>query len=86
MLIIGDLNSTPWSPRFETLTRNGGLVNSQNGFGVQASWPSGIGFFGIPIDHALHGEELTTVERSLGPGYGSAHRSLYITVALSSED
>jgi endonuclease/exonuclease/phosphatase (EEP) superfamily protein YafD len=86
VLIVGDLNNTPWSPGFRMLEEDGNLVNSQRGFGVQASWPSWVGLLGIPIDHALHSQELTTIQRTLGSGYGSAHRSLAVTVALSDDD
>jgi endonuclease/exonuclease/phosphatase (EEP) superfamily protein YafD len=86
VLIVGDLNNTPWSPGFRMLEEDGNLVNSQRGFGVQASWPSWMGFLGIPIDHALHSQDLHTVQRTLGSGYGSAHRSLRVTVALNGDD
>jgi len=82
VLIVGDLNNTSWSPEFEVFTEMGSLVNSQLGYGVQATWPAGMGFLGIPIDHAVHSAELTTIGRSLGSGYGSEHRSLQVSVAL----
>ena len=82
VVIVGDLNSTPWSPVFRELLRDGGLINSQSGFGIQASWPALLGPLGIPIDHVLHSEELTTLDRTLGPGYGSSHRSLQVAIGL----
>lgn len=82
VVVVGDLNATPWSPGFRTLLRDAGLVNSQEGFGIQASWPRVLGPLGIPIDHALHSKDLTTVDRALGPGYGSDHRSLHVAIAL----
>jgi len=81
VLIVGDLNNTSWSFEFEVFTERGRLVNSQLGYGVQATWPARMGFLGIPIDHAVHSAELTTIDRSLGSGYGSEHRSLQVSVA-----
>lgn len=86
VVIIGDLNATPWSTDMGRLLENGGLVNSQKGFGLQASWPAILGPLGIPIDHALHGTELVTVNRSVGPSYGSDHRSLLVSVAVDEPD
>jgi endonuclease/exonuclease/phosphatase (EEP) superfamily protein YafD len=86
VVVLGDLNATPWSSAFQMLTAEGDLVNSQKGFGVQASWPAFLGPFGVPIDHVLHSQGLTTVERSLGPGYGSEHRSVHVAIALAEAD
>lgn len=86
VVVLGDLNATPWSSVFQKLLTEGGLVNSQKGFGIQASWPASLGPLGIPIDHVLHSPRLTTVERSLGPGYGSEHRSIHAAIALTETD
>lgn len=83
VVVLGDLNATPWSAGFRRLLEEGELANSQKGFGIQASWPAFLGPLGIPIDHALYSDGLITVERFLGSGYGSEHRSLHVTFALS---
>ncbi len=84
VLLVGDLNATPWSHAFRGLIREAGLKDSlRQGFGLQPSWPSPWHHLGIPIDHALHTPELVTVERYLGPSLGSDHRALHITVALA---
>ena len=85
-IVVGDLNSTPWSPVFRSLLEEGGLTNSQVGYGVQATWPVIMGPAGVPIDHLLHSSELTTVERDTGPGYGSSHRSIHVGVAMASSN
>lgn len=81
VVIVGDLNATPWSQGLRTLLDEGGLTNSQRGYGVAATWPAMAGPLGIPIDHALLSPELTVVQRFLGPGFGSSHRALHVTVA-----
>lgn len=80
-VVIGDLNATPWSHRFRGLCAATGLEDSRLGFGVQASWPSELGWAGIPIDHALVSAELTVVHRSVGPDVGSDHRPIVVELA-----
>ncbi|HWV58305.1 MAG TPA: endonuclease/exonuclease/phosphatase family protein [Longimicrobiales bacterium] len=81
VLVVGDLNATPWSHAFRALISDSGLVNSLVGAGLQPSWPAVLGPLGIPIDHALHSPALVTVSRELGPSFGSEHRSVIVTVA-----
>ncbi|MDH3982180.1 MAG: hypothetical protein OES84_04685, partial [Kiritimatiellaceae bacterium] len=38
VLLIGDLNTTPWSSHFQTMEKESGLKNSMKGFGFQPSW------------------------------------------------
>ena len=65
---------------FTSLLENGRLINSQRGFGIQSSWPAGLWPLSIPIDHAVHGQALTTVERFVGPFLGSDHRPLHLRI------
>ncbi len=80
--VIGDFNATPWSSPMRQLIQSSGLKNSQRGFGIQATWPSGAGPLAIPIDHCLHSANLTTVSRAVGDDYyGSDHRPLAVELA-----
>ena len=81
VVVTGDFNASTWSRGFSLVDDEADLVNSQKGFGVQASWPAGFTLFGIPIDHLVHSPELTTVDRRLGESLGSDHFSLFVTVA-----
>jgi hypothetical protein len=80
VVVVGDLNITPWSHAFRSLER-AGLRNSQRGFGLQATWPAGYGPFMVPIDHALHSRDLTVTHREVGPAHGSSHRSVLVELA-----
>jgi len=73
VLLIGDLNASPWSAHFTRLVRDSGLKNSMKGFGFQPSWPSGNRFLRIPIDHFLHSPEITIHSRAVGGKVGSDH-------------
>jgi endonuclease/exonuclease/phosphatase (EEP) superfamily protein YafD len=80
---IGDLNATPWSPRLqEPCSTTAELVDSQLGHGLQPSYPATRGRLGLAIDHVLHTDELTTIERELGPAFGSDHRMVHARLAL----
>jgi endonuclease/exonuclease/phosphatase (EEP) superfamily protein YafD len=72
-LLIGDLNTSPWSPHFKDLLAKSQLKNSMKGFGFQPTWPSGSRFLRIPLDHMLHSEGIIIHNRAvLGP-IGSDH-------------
>ncbi|NIR40837.1 MAG: hypothetical protein GWN07_33670, partial [Actinobacteria bacterium] len=44
------------------------LVNSQIGNGIGATWPAQLWWpVRIPLDHVLHTDDLTAVEREIGP-------------------
>ena len=40
VVVLGDLNVTPWSPHFSRLLSDSGLQDSAHGFGVQPTWPT----------------------------------------------
>jgi len=81
VILVGDLNTTPWSHHFESLIRDAELVDSSRGFGLQPSWPSDLLPLRIPIDHCLLSADLRTVSRELGPRIGSDHLPLLVEVA-----
>lgn len=80
VVVVGDLNATPWSTAFRDLARTADLANSQRGFGVAPTWEVGR-FWAVPIDHLLHSDDLVTVDREVGPDLGSDHRPLLVEVA-----
>ena len=82
-ILVGDLNITPWSPYFNDLIRNTGLKDSRNGFGIQASWPSYLLPFLIPLDHCLVDPSIQVRDRRLGPNIGSDHYPILLELALS---
>lgn len=82
VMVVGDLNVTPWSWPFRMLTE-AGLRNSQIGFGLQASFPAtSIFLVRVPIDHLLHSEALLVRDRYLGPALGSDHFPLVVDIQL----
>lgn len=81
VLILGDLNATPWCPPLRRLLATAHLRTAAGGGSVLAgSWPVAIPFLRIPLDHALLNEELGGTSYRLGPDIGSDHYPLIIEV------
>ena len=82
VLLLGDLNTTPWGHSFRALLRESGLRNSMNGFGVQTTWPTGNWFLRIPLDHVLHSPEIQIDDRRVGSDGGSDHLPVIIQFSI----
>lgn len=76
VLLMGDLNATPWSVGMRLITARGLEFGSVDPPWVP-TWRAGS-IFAIPIDHALVTMPLAVTRRLVGPDVGSDHRSLLI--------
>ncbi len=83
LVLVGDLNATPWSPMFRDLLRLSKLRDSRVGFGLQASWPVWVPLIRIPIDHCLVSSDLMVHRRARGPSIGSDHFPVFLDFSLS---
>ena len=81
-LVLGDLNTTPFSPHFQQLLKETSLLDSTQGFGFQPSWNVGNPLFSLPIDHALHHPNIQINQRQIGNDIGSDHRPLILDFHL----
>lgn len=94
LLLVGDLNTTPWSAPFRQLIQTTPLYDSQLGQGIQATWPVFYAPWGqqqfwgllkalrIPIDHVLLSPEWQVITRQVGPAVGSDHLPVWLELAL----
>jgi len=73
VLLLGDLNVSPWSSHFRHLLRESGLRDSLQGRGVHPTWPTFNPLMRIPIDHCLYSPGIEIVKRQTGPHVGSDH-------------
>ncbi|NRB38572.1 MAG: endonuclease/exonuclease/phosphatase family protein [Pseudomonadales bacterium] len=80
-IIIGDLNTTMWSPIYVKLLENTGLVNIRRGFGILPSWPESLQLLKIPIDHCLVSSGIRVLSVKIGADIGSDHLPLIIDLA-----
>ena len=81
LLIIGDFNTTSFSPVFEEFTQQLGLKDSRRGFGLQCTWPAwGITPLMITLDHCLVSKSIQVVYHEVGSYVGSDHLPLCVEV------
>jgi endonuclease/exonuclease/phosphatase (EEP) superfamily protein YafD len=83
LLLLGDLNATPWSCHFQRLIDRSGLRDSTRGWGFQPTWPAGMPHLWIPIDHCLYSHGIHIRDRQVGPNVGSDHYPLIVEFVLT---
>jgi endonuclease/exonuclease/phosphatase (EEP) superfamily protein YafD len=81
-ILLGDLNTTSWSPYFRDLLTTADLRDSRRGFGNQTSWRSSLVQFGIAIDHMLVSPDIAVRNRFVGPDVGSDHRPVIADILM----
>lgn len=92
VILVGDLNVTPFSPFFKRLVKRGGFFDTTPGFGFQPSWQAqGFPFhrpidqilFNLPLDHVLVRGPLMTTDRKVLESIGSDHKPVKVTLVLN---
>lgn len=82
-LLVGDFNTTMWSPYFADLVKDSGLRDARTGRGLYPSWNAALpAFLGIPIDHCLVGDKIEVESFETGNYTGSDHRPLILNVGI----
>lgn len=82
-IVVGDFNSTSWSPHFADLLAGTTLRDARLGRGVQPSWSTTHPLpLRIPIDHTLVSPQVYVLERRLGPAVGSDHLPVELEFSL----
>lgn len=82
VIVVGDLNLTPWSPVFANFASAAGLQRASQPFQCAPTWYRYPAFpFGLVLDHVLTTDELTCSSYSVGSDIGSDHR--FVTVGLA---
>ncbi len=85
IILLGDLNTTPWSPYFRDFLRRTGLLDSRKGFGLQPTWPTRFFPVWIPIDHGLVSSNVKVHRREVGPDIGSDHYPVVIDFSITAK-
>ncbi|MGI0488672.1 endonuclease/exonuclease/phosphatase family protein [Pantanalinema rosaneae CENA516] len=78
VMVIGDLNTTMWSPNYRKFVQQTRLRNSRVGFGILPTWPAQLPLLTIPIDHCLVSPEITVIQTQTGKNIGSDHLPLIV--------
>ncbi len=85
VLLLGDLNVTPWNYHFRCLLARTSLLDSAKGYGVQPTWPNYNPLLLIPIDHCLHSTDITIVDRRVGEDVSSDHYPVIVDFVIGTE-
>jgi endonuclease/exonuclease/phosphatase (EEP) superfamily protein YafD len=82
-ILMGDLNTTMWSPYFAGLVQDSGLKDARMGLGLKTSWPIPLpSFLRLPIDHCLVSEDIHVERFEIGSRTGSDHLPIIIDLTL----
>jgi endonuclease/exonuclease/phosphatase (EEP) superfamily protein YafD len=79
LVVIGDLNITPFSPLFARTLRAGKLASCDGG-GLHPTWPARVAPLFIQIDHCLASAGIQTEDFRVGPYLGSDHYPISVKV------
>lgn len=89
IVLLGDLNASPWSHHFRRLLTDTGLRDSARGFGIHPTWPTPMDWLPlpsillrIPIDHCLVSPKVRVLNRYVGEFVGSDHYPLVVDLSF----
>lgn len=82
VLLLGDLNTTAYSPVFASLLGASGLKDCAAGRGLGPTWPTLFPPLYIQIDHCLAGPGVNIDRIRPGPRVGSDHRPLEVEISV----
>jgi endonuclease/exonuclease/phosphatase (EEP) superfamily protein YafD len=78
LIVLGDLNVSPFSAHFQEMLVGGNLKSAAQGFGWQPTWPTFLPPAGIHIDHALTSAGIIVTSFRRGSRVGSDHLPIII--------
>jgi endonuclease/exonuclease/phosphatase (EEP) superfamily protein YafD len=84
-VVVGDLNTTMWSPAYRKLIHATGLRNARDGFGIcptlgsERRW---IAALALPYDHSLVNQKVGVIGFRSGPFLGSDHLPIIAELAV----
>ena len=81
-VLLGDLNTSPWSYWFRKLLKESALTDGAMGTGIRATWPTDSILLRIPIDFCLVSPEVIVKDLRIGPNVGSDHFPVIADLAL----
>ncbi|MEG4204305.1 endonuclease/exonuclease/phosphatase family protein [Microcoleus sp. Pol7_A1] len=82
LIVVGDFNTTMWSPFYKNMVKTGNLRNARSGFGILPTWPTFMPLAYIPIDHFLVSQEIGVLKIRTGRNVGSDHLPLITDLVI----
>jgi endonuclease/exonuclease/phosphatase (EEP) superfamily protein YafD len=83
IVVVGDLNMTPWTHHYDAFLDDAELYDSSSTFGLQSTWPSFLPApLRIPIDHCFVSDDVAIVDRDLRSTLASDHLSIVVEFTI----
>ena len=82
LILLGDLNVSPWSPHYRDFIEQSRLINSSKGRAIHPTWPTFSPLFLIPIDHCLHTTNIAIKSKRVGKSIGSDHYPVIVEFGM----
>jgi len=82
LVVLGDLNTSPWSAHFQEFLQQGNLLDASAGHGILYTWPENNPWLGIPIDHILVNKRVGVSSVEVSSGLGSDHKAMWADVSV----
>ena len=82
LILMGDLNTSPWSHITKQFSTEAGLRHAAMGYGIWPTWQLGTILLGAPIDHILVSPHWIVNSYKIGKGVGSDHYPVIANLAL----
>ena len=82
VIVVGDFNTSLWSPYYHKFVEKTRLINGRRGFGIQPSWPTDLLIFYIPIDHCFVSSEFQVLNSRIAENVGSDHLPLITDLVI----
>jgi endonuclease/exonuclease/phosphatase (EEP) superfamily protein YafD len=86
VIVIGDFNMTLWSPYYQQFTKDSGLKDCRQGFGILPTWTTRLPLLYIPIDHCLVSPKITVMNIKTGNNVASDHLPVIAELILPASD
>ena len=82
VIVMGDLNITPWSAHFSRFLKSGNFDHSRRGIGILPTWPAPVSVLHIPIDHIVFNDKVTVINMERVDGLQSDHITVWADLRI----
>lgn len=83
MIVLGDLNISPWSTHFREFVSNAKLYDARRGQGLLPTWSIEMPLLQIPIDHILFNERVRVLSMQTSSDVKSDHKVIWADITVA---
>lgn len=84
-ILLGDLNTVPWSSELARFKRTANLKDARKGYGLMPTCTV-KGLLGVPIDYCLVSPQIRVKNVTIGPAFGSDHLPLLFELEVETQN